>query len=441
MEEVAPFREEINRVNFTSRQHCPFSTYEYIDHYVRHNEYFSDGQYREIWFLTAFEDGRLIGYLPLRRTFERVLGKPRPRLDFLVTHETDRPHLVALPEKEQECVAAFYEELLRRKDKWDFLEFKDQDAQSSLFPLPPPVDFSSFWPRRFENSPNATVAVRHATLAEYFATLSSSTKSNVRRHIKMLFSAGSVHYVSSSHPALLPELFEAYLSIEPRSWKVEGGAAISRHPERIAHFRHLLSESQPIRTTIQLVYLNRLPIVGSINAAFGRTLFLLETAYDADFSQLGPGSLMVLLAMRQGIEERFHQCNMLTNFGYFKSKWGAEMTPTQSVQLFRVGSRHFYKAVVGDFLRRVRPPAPGAEAKGPARRKQEETPTTSSFAAKRARASAQLSPDALDRLGQRAVDMGGEYLRPEKLAEVLPVPAPTSAPRTAPAAQKKAKAL
>jgi len=68
---------------------------------------------------------------------------------------------------------------------------------------------------------------------------------------------------------------------------------------------------------------------------------------------LAPGSAMLLMGMRQAIDGRYAFFNLLSGFGYYKLRWGAQMTETRIAQIYRVGGLLFWRRVFGDWKRRV----------------------------------------------------------------------------------------
>ncbi len=353
LEEAEALREEVNALNLASTRPDPFSTFEFFENYIRHDECFPEGQGMHLWFLAAFLDGCLVGYLALKQVTHKVLGLRTSKLGFFVTRDTDRPHLVARPEYLSQVSEAFYVYLLGRKQEWSFLEFQQQDDTSSLFPPPAAVDLKAYLVRQWPSLENGTIHVRWDTLREYFKALSKKFRSNVSRQMRSLLAAGDVELLASSDPATTPALFELYRSIEPRSWKSQANANIGRHPERIEYFKSLLDAQQPMRVSIQVLLLDGIPIAGLISGAFMKGLYALHIVYDDRLSRLAPGSALLLMGMRQAIDGRYAIFNLLSGFGYYKVRWLAEITETRIAQIYRAGGLLFWRRVFGDWKRWV----------------------------------------------------------------------------------------
>jgi Acetyltransferase (GNAT) domain len=338
---------------------------------------------------------------------------------FLVAQGIDRPHVVARVVDEASVAAAVYRHLLARRGEWSYLELVQQSAASILFPPPPEVDLSGYLVRQWPSLENCTIPVRWASLGDYAAAMSKKFRSNLGRQLNGLFDAGRLEAVSSADPADTPALLELYLGIEPHSWKAGTSATIARNPRRIAYFRSLLEARQPMRICIHLLLLDGVPIAGMVNGAFASGLYALHIVYDDRLSRFAPGSTMLMLGMRQAIAEGHAFFNLLSGFGYFKSRWLADSTPLHVAQIYRAGSPLYWRRLLGDWKRRLTPRvAPAArELFNPSRR------------AAAAVQPAALVPPALDaahceRMAAQVAQLRGgrgEWLTSQQLAAILPI--------------------
>ena len=353
LEEAESLREQINALNRASARPDPFSTFEFYENYLRNEEHFPRWEDLRPWFLVAFAAGQLVGYLPLKQVAHKVMGLRVPQLDWLTAHTADRPHMVVRPEYANKVSEAFYAYLLKRKQEWSFLEFQQQDGTSPLFPLPAAVDFKDYRVRHWPNMENGTIPVCWSTLDEYFKAFSKKFRSNVSRQMRTLFSAGEVEFLVSSDPATTPHLFELYRTIEPRSWKSGADAAIGRHPKWVEYYKGLLGARQPMQVSIHVLLLDGVPIAGLINGSFEKGLYALHIVYDHRLSRLAPGAAVLLMGMRHAINGRYAFFDLLWGFGYYKTRWLAEMTETRSVQIYRVGRIFFWQRMLGDLKRRM----------------------------------------------------------------------------------------
>jgi hypothetical protein len=423
LEEAALLRDEVNALNRTVARPDPFSTFEFFENFLRYEKSFPQGQNLRLWFLAAFDAGRLVGYMALKQTTHKVLGLRASKLDFLVTHDADRPQMVARPEHALAVSEAFYAYLLERKREWSFLEFRQQDAASPLFPPPAGARLKGYLVREWPSLDNGTIHVRWSTLDAYFKSFSKRFRSNVSRQMRSLLAAGEVEYLASSDPATTPVLFELYHGIEPRSWKSRAGVAIGRYPQWIEYFKGLLDARQPMRVSIQVLVLDGVPIAGLISGAFMQGRYALHIIYDDRLSRLAPGSAMLLMGMRQAIDGRYAFFNLLSGFGYYKVRWQAQMTETRIAQIYRTGSLLFWRRVFGDWKRRLFP-AKSEERPilfNPQRRDSGEREDEQTEPGKIPKL--QLGQEERDRISALIADVRkgqGEFLSAAELAAVMP---------------------
>lgn len=345
-------RDAINALNLASARPDPFSTFEFYENYLRNAELFpADGSLR-LWLLLAFSGGQLVGYLALKQRTHRFLGLRAAKLDLLAAHLADRPHLVARPEHAKLVSAAIYTYLLSRKKEWSLLEFQQQDAASLLLPAPAQASSGFFQFQQWPNMANGTIPVRWSSIAGYFAALSKKFRSNVSRQMRTLLAAGEVQVLTSSDPQTIVALFELYCSIEAHSWKAQADAAISRDRRWIEYYTGLMSPAQPMRVVIQVLLLDGVPIAGLISGAFDKGLYALHIVYDDRLARLAPGSAILLMGVRLAIEGGYEFFNLLWGFGYYKARWLAQMSETQSLQIYRIGTPFFWRRILGDAKRR-----------------------------------------------------------------------------------------
>ena len=350
--DAQPFRDAMNALNLASARPDPFSTFEFYDNYLRHAAAIPAVAQPRLWLLLAFSEDRLVGYLALKLCRFRVLGLPAARLDLLTAHKADRPHLVAAGDNVAAVAAAMYAYVLGRRKEWSLLEFQQQDAASALRPVPPQATSGACSFQQWPTMATGAVAVRWQSLAAYFSALSKKFRSDLKRQMRGLLAAGDVELLTSSDAQTLPPFFELYRSVEAHSWKAETDAAFAGRNQWTPYYTGLMDGGQPMRVAIQVLLLDGVPIAGLITGAFGKGLYALHTVYDERFSRLAPGSALLLMGIRLAIEGGYGFFDLLQGFGYYKTRWLAEMTETYSFQIYRVGSPFYWRRVLGDAKRR-----------------------------------------------------------------------------------------
>ncbi len=353
--EVAALRIPIDALNFASTRPDPFSTCEYYETLLRGWEAMNDTARPRVWFLAAFLDEELVGYLALKESTRKVLGCRVRTIDCLVEHDADRPHVVAKTEQADTVTEGFYVYLLGRKREWDLLELQQQDAASTLYPPPRAIHLKGCWVRRWPNMDNCTISIRWNTLPQYLKELSKKVRSNSQRQLRKLLASGNAEWLTSSDPLSTPALLELYCGIESRSWKAKTDLAIGTDSERLRHFQRLLNARQPLQIAIQILLLDSVPVAGLINGSFqgptAKGLYALQIVFDDRFCSASPGSAILLLGIRHAIIGHYAFFNLLSGFGYYKERWLAQTTATHCVQIYRIGSIVFWRRLFGDVQR------------------------------------------------------------------------------------------
>jgi len=422
LDDARALRAKMAELNRRARRPDPFSTFEFYENFVENDEFHPEGIHP--WLLAAFEHDELVGYLALKRSRIRSLGIPSTKVDFLVTHDTDRPHAVAPAEDERRCTDAFLRHLIDRRDEWDFLELQQQDEGSPLHTLPE-LPRSAYLVRAFPTLENGTIPLRWPSVREYFASFNRKFRSNVSRQMRALFAEGNVEVVRSFDPRATPILFDLLLAIEPSSWKSQAAAAITRNPRRVAYFRGLMHPRQPMRIGITIVLLDRMPIAGLVTGEFEHRRYALHIVFDDRYAHLSPGGAVLFIALCDAIDARASELNLLSGFAYYKTRWLAEISRTHSVQIYRVGRGPWAKAVLGSLRRRALPTRLAATAQkfNPVRRAV--TPNDP-FAP----APAPIEParrSAIDALVEEALKTPCAYLDAAALAATMPFETESSA--------------
>jgi hypothetical protein len=362
--DVAALEDAILRLNHASRRPSAFDTPQYL-RIAWENEEFPDAG-REPLLLAAFEDGELVGFLPLRKGLRKALGRSETVIDFVITHDEDRMRVISAPEDEERCAAVFYGFLINDEPGWSLLELVGQDAASKLFPVPIKVS-KRFHVRTFASYENATIEFP-PTFQEYMLGLSRASRKSLRSNAREFLAGGEVIFISSHEPRAALEMLNLYLDLEKHSWKARVNGTVGRDARRIAFFRNLLTEESQFTLHVNLLLLNAVPVAGDIAGRFRNEMWIKEACYDEAFSSFAPGNVLALILVAQAIARGDSRLNLLRDFGYYKKHWGAVMSETKSVQIYRFGSLHYFRAVAGSIGRRFgllrRPRQPQHRASG-----------------------------------------------------------------------------
>ena len=358
LEEAAPLEGELDALNLASRRPSPYNALRYLRAFTAHDDL--DRSEYQVLFLVGRQDGRLVGYLPLRRRRERVGPLSFRRVESLCTHDTDRPQVVARREDEARCAEAFRRHLLQVERGFSLLEFRQQDAESPL--LTPEGLHDGVWVRWFPSWTNSTIPLP-AGLDAWWKARSANYRSSVGRNVRRLLASGRAEYVCCRDPRATPRLLDLYFAMEAASWKAHSRIAVGQKPRRVALYRSLCDPALGCAPAFHLVLLDGRLIAALFSLELQGVTYWHELAYVEGAENLGPGNLLLLMALRDAMGRGLGAVNFLLGLAYYKERWGAVVTPTWLAQNLRVGSLPFWKALAGSLRRRVAPrPAVQAQA-------------------------------------------------------------------------------
>jgi hypothetical protein len=98
--------------------------------------------------------------------------------------------------------------------------------------------------------------------------------------------------------------------------------------------------------------------------SFADRMWALEMAFDENHSDVGPGQLLLLLAMHSATRVGATSIGFLQHFAYFKKRWLAEQDDVVSTRLVRVGSPLHIRRVGAHVVSRVRKANVGDQPSG-----------------------------------------------------------------------------
>lgn len=368
LDELRAQADEIDALVRASPRRSPFQTAAFLANVVANDEVFRARPAPQPLFVAARDGGRLVGFCALRRTRQRTAGAPWTKLEWLLTLEVNRPHLVlradASPAQRADVAAAVWRHLFDGGG-WSMLELSQQDDACELWPPParalPSTAYARLLPSREGNVLRLIDdggAPRFPDLDAYVGALARKQRSNVKRACLDLLARPGVSLLTSSDPAAARLLFDLYLDVEKRSWKARGDARIQRSDARVAYYRGLLDARQPMKLQVDVLLDDGVPIAGHVTGDYEGATYFLQTVYDERAEELSPGSLMLLWSVRDCLQRGARCFDMLPDFSYYKSRWLADTVTTSTLQVFRAGTVPWAKALVGEARRRLRPPPP-----------------------------------------------------------------------------------
>jgi hypothetical protein len=358
---IDKFATEIDRFNAASARPNPFMSSAYLRTYALHSEYHVPGDEERLY---VIRDGdRVIGCAPMRRTVDPLGRGPlrlrSVRLRFLAPFDTEQPGILAAPADEARVAAALIDHLCNHESGWALIECIGQRPGGAMHrALHAAAD--RFRIRDIPAEPYNEVPIAWPDLAAFFRSLGKKRGNNISRQARRLFGSGEPEIVFADGAAAVTAWFDAYCDLDSRSWKHGTFASIQRAPRRVRFFREIIAGRAGLDPSFIGIVFESVLIAGLVvgsNATaspLNHGGWCLEMAYDLSRADLGPGQLLLLLAIGKAIERGDRHLNFLQNFAYYKHRWHAEPIEVVDVQLIRRASLHNVATVLRDLRDRWR---------------------------------------------------------------------------------------
>lgn len=344
---------EIDRLNLASARPNPFLSAAFLTCYASYSDHYTPGQEERLFLIRDGDE--LIGCAPMRRS-RQGLGGGRYRL--LGPLDTDRPGILSSPEDQHRVASALVRHLCVHERGWGMVEFFGQQRGNALHLASHAAAGARFRTRDIELEPYNEIPLTCHDLSAYYRSLSSKMRSNIGRQTRRLFSNGDPELVLADGPQATSAWFDAYCDLDGRSWKRGTDASIQRHARRVRFYREIAAARGGLDPSFIGVVRGGALIAGLLvgsnqTASPGfHGAWCLEMAYDQSQAELGPGQLLLLLAVAEAMRRGDRHLSFMQNFSYYKHRWKADAIEAVSVQLIRRASLQNVRASLGEFKKR-----------------------------------------------------------------------------------------
>jgi len=368
------FAADIDRLNLASAQPNPFLSSAFLLGYALRSEYYVPGKEERLYLIQ--EGDRLIGCAPMRiakNEFGIAGALPLTggaSLRFLAPLDSEHPGILCAAE-DGERVAAALIRCICNEPGFGMLEFAGQQPGAVLYRVAHAAAGAKFRVRDIKVEPYNDIPIVWESLAAYFQSLARKMRSNISRQARRLFSNGDVQLILAEGGEAVSAWFDVYCDLDSRSWKHNTVSSIHRHPRRARFYREIAAGKAGLYPEFIGVVLDGVLIAGllmgsnSTGSPHCHGAWCLEMAYDQSKADLGPGQLLLLLAVGLTIEKNHKHLSFMQNFAYYKHRWGAEPIEVVNVQLIRRSSLHNVRASLGDLRRKLRSKPKAGEAAAP----------------------------------------------------------------------------
>ena len=286
----------------------------------------------QLWILTAYENGRLTGVLPLRRShgaLSSTTNLETPLFGFLATSEVVVKQLSH----------ALFSEKPRRVD---LSYFYPTDAEVSLAHAAADAAGYRTYADSVQAAPYITI---DRAWDEYESGLRRKFRSELRRRRRRLEEEGRVTLEVSDGTERLDKLLEEGFRVEGAGWKGDYGTSINSHPATRRFYTdvaHWAAERGWLR--LAFLRLNGRALAFDYCLEYNGTHYLLKTGYDPAYRKLGLGMIIRYLMLARAFSEGLATYNFLGVGSDCEHEWKREWTDRQQERLFL---RMFASTVLG----------------------------------------------------------------------------------------------
>jgi CelD/BcsL family acetyltransferase involved in cellulose biosynthesis len=288
--------------------------------------------------LAAYQDGTLIGILPLVITIHARGLYVERRLEFLTVPDTQMCDVIAALDSRAIVARAFAEELQRRRADWDVLHFDYlPDGSISGKELTEELEKRGFRSRTQGAGRNQFVALS-GTWAEYHGTRSRRFKKANNLIANRLKKAGEVQIdwlqPGTEDAAAAGLALEAAIRISAHSWKRETGNSLGDPgPQAFIRSlsRHALRQGW---LSLWILSLNGEPLAMEYQLVANASVHALRSDFVESSAEISPGSHLNRHLLENLFERELNRYYMGPGENAYKARWTSEGEPLHRIDVY-----------------------------------------------------------------------------------------------------------
>jgi len=252
----------------------------------------------QVYFCVLRDQDRMVAVVPLRRRAKRVGGVSAKVLEVPqdAEHMPASDVILAAGVPPAAAVGAVLEGLGGVPElRWDAVRLEHLPGGSACMPA---FDQLPAW-RGLRRVAGYRDVMTLESYEAWFAGISRKSRHNLRQHANRLGRAGTGRFSTARDLPALKTALDALLEIEDSGWKGRAGTSIKRSPRLTAFYGALVERfGSRGECLIHMLHLDGRPIAANLDLCFGKSAFMLKTAYDENNAQLGPGNLLADYSFR-----------------------------------------------------------------------------------------------------------------------------------------------
>lgn len=344
IEEFLSLRDEWNTLLESSASDCVFLTHEWLSSWWKH---LAEG--RQLSILTASEDNKLLGILPLAERQAQFTRMMPPLLEFLGSGVIGSDYLDAIvaPAHERMVVTAFAEHLNQSRL---MLQFSQVRRGSCL------VSALAERMRQYEWSVRETklnvcpyIDLSGLTWKSFHATLGPNIRQNINRYLRNLSKHFEMRVDCFQSPVEAQGALDIAIELHRKRWETvtgtseafQSGSVIAFHRE----FVQLAAKRGWLR--ILVLWLNGTPAAALYGLRYGPRFYFYQSGFDPAYSKHRVGVATMGLAIKTAIEEGALEYDFLHGDEEYKFHWARQTRELGRLELHPPHARaRIYRQVI-----------------------------------------------------------------------------------------------
>ncbi len=290
---------------------------------------------RPVLLITVRDGGRLRAVLPLLEEKVWACGFHARKLRSAVDHTPRFDFVHGHGPGVEEALQAGWKELASQ-NHWDMIELGNVPEQGAAERLLSCAREDGFLTRRHQCARSPFIPLNGNKPTKDFSqfALSSRFRYRLRHFRRELEKTGhiSLRRVETADP----EILQKFYALEQSGWKGRRGTAISCHRET-RQFYDSVANYAAQYGYLSLYFLQQGDSILAAHFAFtcGGGYYPLKVAYDEQFSQYGPGHLIIGAVLQDCAARGLSEFDCLGHWTEAKAKWSSQVRPHNFCYIFR----------------------------------------------------------------------------------------------------------
>jgi CelD/BcsL family acetyltransferase involved in cellulose biosynthesis len=286
--------------------------------------------------ITARIDGRLKAVLPLVEEKSLWCGLPVRRLRGAANWHSGRFDVVKGAGAEGNMAVRAVWSSLKDLGGWDLIELPDVPQGGAAEELLDAAQKDGFAVGRWESMRSPYIPLSGLREGEdpWLSRTSANFRQNMRKWLRKSAAEGGLHLHRLERPD--SQALERFYTLECSGWKGRQGTAIASRPSTRSFYDRIARGAQPFDyLCLHILELGQETLAACLGLTYGGKYFFLKPAYDERYAKLGPGHLLINAVLRDCVQRRLAEFDLMGPRVEYKAKWTSLVHPHAFLYVFR----------------------------------------------------------------------------------------------------------